>query len=67
VPARLVSVGDAVASFNPIYGQGLSSAALHASCLAEYLESTQIWTSCHRLLPTPADSGLTRLARVDRG
>ena len=36
-PARLVSVGDAVASFNPIYGQGISSAALHASCLSEYL------------------------------
>jgi 2-polyprenyl-6-methoxyphenol hydroxylase-like FAD-dependent oxidoreductase len=36
-PARLVSVGDAVASFNPIYGQGMSSAALHASCLAQYL------------------------------
>jgi 2-polyprenyl-6-methoxyphenol hydroxylase-like FAD-dependent oxidoreductase len=36
-PARLVSVGDAVASFNPIYGQGMSSAALHASCLAAYL------------------------------
>ncbi|MER6691613.1 FAD-dependent monooxygenase [Streptomyces minutiscleroticus] len=36
-PARLVSVGDAVASFNPIYGQGMSSAALHASCLAFYL------------------------------
>jgi hypothetical protein len=36
-PARLVRVGDAVASFNPIYGQGISSAALHASCLAAYL------------------------------
>jgi 2-polyprenyl-6-methoxyphenol hydroxylase-like FAD-dependent oxidoreductase len=36
-PARLVSVGDAVASFNPIYGQGMSSAALHASCLSSYL------------------------------
>jgi 2-polyprenyl-6-methoxyphenol hydroxylase-like FAD-dependent oxidoreductase len=38
-PARLVAVGDAVASFNPIYGQGISSAALHASCLSEYLTS----------------------------
>ena len=38
-PARLVSVGDAVASFNPVYGQGISSAALHASCLSEYLVS----------------------------
>ncbi|MFC9693440.1 FAD-dependent oxidoreductase [Kribbella sp. NPDC056951] len=36
-PAGLVAVGDAVASFNPIYGQGISSAALHASCLSEYL------------------------------
>jgi 2-polyprenyl-6-methoxyphenol hydroxylase-like FAD-dependent oxidoreductase len=36
-PARLVSVGDAVASFNPVYGQGISSAALHASSLSEYL------------------------------
>lgn len=36
-PARLVSTGDAVASFNPVYGQGSSSAALHASCLSRYL------------------------------
>ncbi|MEV6481044.1 FAD-dependent monooxygenase [Streptomyces sp. NPDC051576] len=39
-PARLVSVGDAVASFNPIHGQGMSSASLHASCLASYLADT---------------------------
>jgi 2-polyprenyl-6-methoxyphenol hydroxylase-like FAD-dependent oxidoreductase len=38
-PAGLISVGDAVASFNPIYGQGMSSAALHGSCLSEYLRS----------------------------
>jgi 2-polyprenyl-6-methoxyphenol hydroxylase-like FAD-dependent oxidoreductase len=34
-----VSAGDAVASFNPIYGQGMSSAALQASCLSEYLST----------------------------
>jgi 2-polyprenyl-6-methoxyphenol hydroxylase-like FAD-dependent oxidoreductase len=39
VPARLVAVGDAVASDNPVHGHGVSSAALHACCLAEYLSS----------------------------
>ncbi|WP_034486829.1 FAD-dependent oxidoreductase [Actinomadura oligospora] len=38
-PARLVGVGDSVASFNPAYGQGMSSAALQASCLSAYLTS----------------------------
>ncbi|GIE34634.1 hydroxylase [Actinoplanes italicus] len=36
-PARLVAAGDAVASFNPVYGQGMTSAMLHASCLSKYL------------------------------
>ncbi|MDT0318033.1 FAD-dependent oxidoreductase [Streptomyces millisiae] len=40
-PAGLVAVGDTLASFNPIYGQGMSSATSHASCLATYLESGQ--------------------------
>ncbi|MFI7550951.1 FAD-dependent oxidoreductase [Micromonospora sediminimaris] len=37
LPGGLVSVGDAVASFNPVYGQGITAAALHAACLAHYL------------------------------
>jgi 2-polyprenyl-6-methoxyphenol hydroxylase-like FAD-dependent oxidoreductase len=41
-PAGLVSVGDAVASFNPIYAQGMSAAALHASCLAQYLRTEPV-------------------------
>ncbi|MGV9801361.1 FAD-dependent oxidoreductase [Mycobacterium sp. NPDC003449] len=38
-PGRLISVGDAVACFNPEFGQGMSAAALHANCLSEYLLS----------------------------
>ncbi len=38
-PARLVAAGDAVASFNPVYGQGMTSAMLHAAGLSEYLRS----------------------------
>ncbi|GAA2590810.1 FAD-dependent oxidoreductase [Dactylosporangium fulvum] len=37
LPAGLVAAGDAVASFNPVYGQGMTSAILHASCLSAYL------------------------------
>jgi 2-polyprenyl-6-methoxyphenol hydroxylase-like FAD-dependent oxidoreductase len=38
-PAGLVAAGDAVASFNPVYGQGMTSATLHASCLSSYLRA----------------------------
>jgi 2-polyprenyl-6-methoxyphenol hydroxylase-like FAD-dependent oxidoreductase len=41
-PAGLLSVGDTVASFNPVYAQGMSAAALHASCLAEYLRAEPV-------------------------
>ena len=39
LPGGVVAAGDAVASFNPVYGQGMTSAALHASCLSAYLRS----------------------------
>ncbi|PKV82645.1 NAD(P)/FAD-dependent oxidoreductase [Streptomyces sp. TLI_146] len=38
-PGGLVALGDSVASVNPIYGQGLTLAALQASSLAVHLAS----------------------------
>lgn len=40
-PLGWVLLGDAVGSFNPIYGQGMTSAAMQASALGEALDRTR--------------------------
>lgn len=40
-PEGLIILGDAVCSFNPIYGQGMTTAALEASILHECLRQQQ--------------------------
>ncbi len=69
-PARLVSVGDAAASFNPIYGQGMSSSALHASCLAAYLDDVDeldtAATEFFRLQDVVVDAAWSVSAGTDR-
>jgi 2-polyprenyl-6-methoxyphenol hydroxylase-like FAD-dependent oxidoreductase len=39
-PAGLASVGDSVATFNPVHGQGMSSAAAQAAILAELFSTS---------------------------
>lgn len=42
-PGGLVVVGDALASVNPVYGQGLTLSALTANALAVHLRSAPAW------------------------
>jgi 2-polyprenyl-6-methoxyphenol hydroxylase-like FAD-dependent oxidoreductase len=58
-PEQFLAIGDAFCSFNPIYGQGMSSAALQAEALAEVLDgglpglSARAAKACARVVATP--------------
>ena len=39
LPEGWLPFGDAISSFDPVYGQGMTSAMLHASALSEYLRT----------------------------
>ncbi len=58
-PERFVALGDAVAALNPIYGQGMTLAALGAEGLRDELE-------LHGALPDFAKRFQCRLARANR-
>jgi len=54
-PDRLVPIGDAIASFNPIYGQGMSVAALEALQLHHSLAADGLRSLSRRYLRRTAD------------
>ena len=57
-PSGFLVMGDAIASFNPVYGQGMSSAAMQAQVLKEVLgrEGTEgMWQSYFRKIAEVVD------------
>jgi len=51
LPPGVLPLGDSVASLNPVYGQGMTAAALHASALAAWLRSgPDLRAPAHRYL-----------------
>jgi 2-polyprenyl-6-methoxyphenol hydroxylase-like FAD-dependent oxidoreductase len=52
-PAGFLAIGDSICSFNPIYGQGMSSAAQQAIALGECIDrvgigSAELWRSFYK-------------------
>ncbi|MGH3936843.1 MAG: FAD-dependent oxidoreductase [Pseudonocardiaceae bacterium] len=60
-PAGLLMIGDAVCSFNPIYGQGMTVAAMEAAALRDMLRSgsaptpQQYFRRIAKMIDTPWD------------
>jgi len=63
-PAGLLPIGDAIASFNPIYGQGMSVCAFEIAALAELLQRPEAGPRGIAKLRKPF---LARAARIAGG
>jgi len=48
--AGLIALGDAACAFNPVFGQGMSSAAMQAECLADVLRDERAAADGHDLV-----------------
>lgn len=59
-PERFVVLGDAFCGFNPIYGQGMSAAAMSAAALAEAIQRG------HRDLDGVAKSTLREIGKITK-